>query len=163
MDKRTTRAFSIGLLVATLCLYTIYQLDGEDRDAAVSEADMIKLEQQIQSLEEKLASAESTQEPTEETNEEAAEETNEAPTEETETTEQEEKNDVKEVTVTIESGVSIGEISSRLESEGFIEDQYDFNNFLKEKGYEQKIQLGEFKITSDMNYDQIAKIITKQN
>jgi len=50
-----------------------------------------------------------------------------------------------------------------LEEEGVIDSSVDFDKFLEENGYAKKIRSGKYKIPKNAKYDEIAKIITKQN
>ena len=51
----------------------------------------------------------------------------------------------------------------KLEEEGVIDSSVDFDKFLEENGYAKKIRSGKYKIPKNAKYDEIAKIITKQN
>ncbi|MFC0299736.1 hypothetical protein ACFFIS_02680 [Virgibacillus soli] len=72
-----------------------------------------------------------------------------------------EKKKKKSYTLKIKSGMFPSEVADLLEKNKIIKDKHKFNKFLEDKGYAQKVQLGEFKVSSDMDHTQIAKIITK--
>jgi cell division protein YceG involved in septum cleavage len=54
-----------------------------------------------------------------------------------------------------------GEIAAQLEEANVIDQAANFGIYLEEYGFSKKIQLGTFKLTADMSYKEIAKIITK--
>ena len=59
--------------------------------------------------------------------------------------------------------VSSETVTRKLEEEGVIDSSVDFDKFLEENGYAKKIRSGKYKIPKNAKYDEIAKIITKQN
>lgn len=65
------------------------------------------------------------------------------------------------IVITIEDGVRSPDVAVSLAEANIIDDAKKFNDFLKEKGYASKIQLGTYEIDPAMDYDTIAKIITK--
>ncbi|GGB29287.1 hypothetical protein F3157_00065 [Virgibacillus dakarensis] len=67
----------------------------------------------------------------------------------------------KTYTLTIKSGMASSEISDALVENGIIDDAGKFSKFLKDKGYDTKVQLGKFKVSSSMNQKEIAEEITK--
>lgn len=75
--------------------------------------------------------------------------------------------DVKELeeesykyTLKITRGMSISSISKLLEKHKIIENRKKFESFLTKNGYQTDIQVGAFKLNSDMSLKKIAKIIT---
>ncbi|WP_036688036.1 hypothetical protein [Paucisalibacillus globulus] len=87
----------------------------------------------------------------------------------TESTEEDTKNDnsnneqeaAKKFTLKIEAGMPSSAISNELESNGIIDDTAKFISYLEDEGYAVRIQLGEFQLTSDMSYFEIAEALTK--
>lgn len=75
--------------------------------------------------------------------------------------EEEEQEAVKSYTLTIESGMPSSTISNQLEENGIIDNARDFSNYLEDKGYANRIQLGEFTLTSDMSHYEIAEALTR--
>ena len=71
------------------------------------------------------------------------------------------KDDVKTYTVHIEEGVLSSTISNTLEANDIIDNATKFNLYLTDNGYGEKIQLGKFKVNSDMSFKEIAEAITK--
>lgn len=71
------------------------------------------------------------------------------------------KDSVKTYKLVIESGMPSSKVGEMLEKNKIIDDAQKFNKFLEDKDYSQRVQLGEFKIKSNMTYEEIAKAITK--
>ncbi|WP_010097004.1 hypothetical protein [Ornithinibacillus scapharcae] len=71
------------------------------------------------------------------------------------------KEEVKSYTLTIKSGMPSSEISNALEANGIINNSDEFIAYLEDEGYAVRIQLGDFKLTSDMSHYEIAEALTK--
>lgn len=69
--------------------------------------------------------------------------------------------DVISYQLQITSGMTSEGIAEVLERQGIIKDHSELSAFLDNNGYSTKIQLGEFTVTSEMGFEQIARIITK--
>lgn len=69
--------------------------------------------------------------------------------------------EVKSYTLTIKSGMPSSEISNLLESNGIIDNSREFIAYLEDEGYALRIQLGKFKLSSDMSHYEIAEALTK--
>lgn len=67
----------------------------------------------------------------------------------------------KKYTLHIKSGMASSEIGSLLAKNDIIKDSKKFNKFLKDNDYDERVQLGKFKVNSDMNFREIAEKITK--
>jgi hypothetical protein len=74
----------------------------------------------------------------------------------------EEQDKVVLYTVEIEQGMSISEISTKLEKVKVISSAKELDEYLKKKGWEGSIQIGTFEVSSKMTLEEIARIITKQ-
>lgn len=68
--------------------------------------------------------------------------------------------DSESVTITVVGGDSSWSVSKRMEEAGLIESASDFDKYLCQNGYDKRIRLGNYEITKDMSYEQMAKIIT---
>ena len=75
---------------------------------------------------------------------------------------EEPKKATTKIVITIEDGVRSPDVAVSLAEANIIDDAQKFNDFLKEKGYASKIQLGTYEIDPTMDYEAIAKIITQQ-
>lgn len=63
----------------------------------------------------------------------------------------------------VKAGMNTEEIVHLLAVQKIIANEHEFGQFLIDHNYQSKLQLGTFELTSDMSYDQMAKIITKQS
>ncbi|GEL77330.1 hypothetical protein [Tenuibacillus multivorans] len=86
---------------------------------------------------------------------------------EPENTEQDEVEDLDQNTETthtftliIESGMTSIDIANELAEADIISNADEFNQFLEQNRYSRDIQLGEYDLTSQLNYEEIAHIIT---
>ena len=75
--------------------------------------------------------------------------------------ETEEKAKPKVVKITIKSGMTSTDIANELESEKIIKDSQDLVDYIVKHKLEKYIQLGSFKINSDMSISDIAKAISR--
>lgn len=63
-------------------------------------------------------------------------------------------------TLKIEKGMYSEKVAGILYENGIVDDKKSFNKYLADNKYSSKISTGEFVLTSDMTYEQIAKKIT---
>lgn len=88
--------------------------------------------------------------------------TTEATTEEEPTTE--EKTTASDsgdtVTITVQSGMSSYDVAVLLEAADIVDSASDFDVYLNQNGYSTRIEVGEFKVTGDMSYEELAKLLT---
>jgi|SRR5690625_2198862 len=75
--------------------------------------------------------------------------------------ENEEEKEIEKYTLHIKDGMPSSEIGDLLEKNNIIDDGGKFNKFLIDEGYDVGVQLGKFKVNSDMSFKEIAKAITK--
>lgn len=152
MNKRSVRSFSIGILFAALLLFI--SGFGKETDLSLKKAkEVLKDEGYVVVTNEDYAklSAPQTKEVPEKTEEQKVE------------TKAPEKEEVKVVYFVLEitSGMSTGEISSKLKQANVLDNEKEFEQFLIENGYHTKVQVGTFELNSEMSHEEIAKIITK--
>ena len=110
-----------------------------------------------------------TEAPTEEPTTEAQteESTTEAPTEEPTTEEPTTQESttvaptVIELTFTVERGMYSEAVTRILVQGGIITNEAEFNQYLSDTGYDERIQTGVFTVNSGMSYEEIAKIISR--
>lgn len=73
----------------------------------------------------------------------------------------EEKENVEEtVTLVIKKGMTLEEISNLLKQMKIISDKEKFKQYMINEKYDRKIQVGKFILKKDMNYTEIAELIT---
>ncbi|MDF2038621.1 hypothetical protein P2R12_16810 [Cytobacillus oceanisediminis] len=160
MNKRNTRAFAFGILMAVIAFGTAYffikpnqsenrKIDENSAKEFLQAKGYTVLTNEVYTLLQQTKSEEPVNGNTEEKEESAEEDT--------------ELDEGSQVVyqLTIESGMTPGEIAVQLEKANVIDQAADFGNYLEEYGYSNKIQLGTFELTPDMSYKEIAKVITK--
>lgn len=74
----------------------------------------------------------------------------------------EKKDDVKKYTLVVEENMVPSTISEKLAENKIIKDAADFNKYMEDNNYSPYLQIGEFKLTSDMSNKEIAQTITNQ-
>lgn len=172
--KYYLRGLGIGILVTAAILTIVYHTKGSMSDSQIMKR-AAQLGMVMASTEEDTLFAQTTQVNTtiEETGTISVEETTtvvetteavtEAPTEKpTEApTEAPTEPAAAEAVLTISPGMYSESVSAELVRLGIITNQKEFNSYLVNNGYAERIQTGDFKIKADMSYDEIARIITK--
>lgn len=63
--------------------------------------------------------------------------------------------------ITVSKGMSSEQISKLVQDAGIIEDYMDFDKYLNENGYSNKLSVNTFNLNSNMSYEEIAKELTK--
>ena len=140
-----------------------------DEDIFNTESSTADNETTEPSTEESTTEAPTTQAPTEEPTTQAPTEepTTEAPTEEPTTEEPTTEEPttmaptVVELTFTVERGMYSEAVTRILVQGGIIANEAEFNQYLSDTGYDERIQTGAFTVNSGMSYEEIAKIISK--
>lgn len=66
----------------------------------------------------------------------------------------------KKVSVTVKKGEVCRELAEDLQEKGLVEDAGEFQTFMRENNYDEKISVGTFKLVMGMTYEEIAKKIT---
>jgi len=172
--KYYLRGLGIGILVTAAILTIVYHTKGSMSDSQIMKR-AAQLGMVMASTEEDTLFAQTTQvdttieetgtisveetttvvETTEAVTEASTEKPTEAPTEAlTEPA-------AAEAVLTISPGMYSESVSAELVRLGIITNQKEFNSYLVNNGYAERIQTGDFKIKADMSYDEIARIITK--
>lgn len=85
-----------------------------------------------------------------------AETTTEEPTTETPTTQE-----VMTGTLSITGGMYSEAVAQKLQDMGIISSANDFNEYLVQNGYAEKIQTGEYSVRQDMSFETLAQLIIK--
>lgn len=176
--KYYLRGLGIGILVTAAILTIVYHTKGSMSDSQIKKR-AAQLGMVMASTEEDTLFAQTTQADTtiEETGTISVEETTtvvetteavtEAPTEkptEAATEAQTEKPTepaAAKAVLTISPGMYSESVSAELVRLGIITNQKEFNSYLVNNGYAERIQTGDFKVKADMSYDEIARIITR--
>ncbi|WP_062104680.1 MltG/YceG/YrrL family protein [Bacillus niameyensis] len=155
MDKRTTRAFASGLLLASLFLIGHNSLSKPSSteksepsrvgyvEITKKEYEQIKSEtKEWQTKYEKLASEKKTAKKADSASDE--------------------KTIQESFQLTISEGMTSKEISNELEEAGLIEDAENFNDYLADQDLQRYLQIGSFELKTGMTYKEIAEIIAKE-
>lgn len=173
--KYYLRGLGIGILVTAAILTIVYHTKGSMTDAQIkkraAELGMVMTSEQEDTLFSKEPTSEettiaettaeevTTEEPTTEgttTEEVTTEAPTEAPTEPPAT-----EPVVNEAVLTITQGMYSESVAAELARLGIISSQKEFNAYLVNNGYAERIQTGDFRVRADMSYDEIARIITR--
>lgn len=172
--KYYLRGLGIGILVTAAILTIVYHTKGSMSDSQIKKR-AAQLGMVMASTEDDTLFAQTTQADTtiEETGTISVEETTtvvetteavtEAPTEKpTEApTEKPTEPAAAKAVLTISPGMYSESVSAELARLGIITNQKEFNSYLVNNGYAERIQTGDFKVKADMSYDEIARIITR--
>lgn len=143
MNKQSIRSFGIALFLVGAGIYGTNLLNIPVPGLTIATDDTQQLQQQVKQLEEQLAQASATTQ-----------------TEQTTTAAEQATNDVAESKLIIYRGITGYEISKKLQDAGIIDNAIDFELFLVNGGYSTRLQIGEFRLNSDMSYKEIAEILT---
>ncbi|MFS0672820.1 hypothetical protein [Ornithinibacillus sp. 179-J 7C1 HS] len=183
--KQTIRAFAIGLFTAALIMLVINYFTSSSKEdfsempiedvvnelkeqgyRVLTETEYISLSMdgEVNKKETEVASE------TEEVSDKDESDDNKSSTEESTDNQSEESSanqteqqepTAKSYTLTIEAGMPSSTISNQLESNGIIDSSSEFISYLEDEGYANRIQLGQFTLSSDMSYFEIAEALTK--
>jgi len=93
---------------------------------------------------------------TKETTETTTEETTETTTEKT--TEDDKPGTIK---ITVKPGMSSEDVARLLADAGVVDDAVKFDSFLCSKGYDMKINVGDFTFKKNMSYEEAARVLIK--
>jgi len=158
--KHTIRAFALGLATATALLtFTYYQTIGQTESKAITDQKAIQhLEDQdyhvlSQTAFENLRQKETEEPPTQDSSTKEKEQNQKDE-------ESKQKTKPKSFSLTINPGMPTSSISDKLEQADIIKDQAAFEVFLKDQDFSRSIQIGTYKLNSDMTIETIAKKIT---
>ncbi|MDM5229162.1 hypothetical protein QUF73_23930 [Cytobacillus sp. NJ13] len=160
MNKRNTRAFAFGILMAVIAFGTAYFFikpdQSENRKIDENRAkEFLQTNGYTVLTDEEYTLLQQTK------SEDPANKYTEEKEKPAEKNTEPEENSQEVYQLTINSGMTPGEIAAQLEKANVIDQAADFGNYLEEYGYSKKVQLGTFELTADMSYKEIAKIITK--
>lgn len=185
--KYYLRGIGVGILFATIVLFTAYSISGgkelsdEEIMKRAEELGMVKSESVLDHLTKPAEQDTDTASEQDSANSSEASETvgttgdedtdvsetensdteastsNEQSDTEASTAESSESGDT--VTITVENGMSALDVGNILQQEGVIEDSMDFAKYMMKNGYSYKVLIGEYQIAKDADYETIAKIL----
>ncbi|MFD2679987.1 hypothetical protein [Bacillus seohaeanensis] len=154
MNKQTIRAFSAGILfsvIVTLIFIILFQ-ENVKLTEIVKEDFIIIQKDELKQKEEKINSLEK----------EITRQSNAKNNAVKKKTKQQEAKATLEITLEVEPGMKSQDISEKLTNTNIIKNKNEFENFLMQEGYADKIQVGQYVINSTMNFKEIADIITEK-
>ena len=170
--KYYLRGLGMGMFVTALILIIAHNVND-----GISDAEIIRRAKalgMVMSTEDNLfndetSTADKNNETTTSENQSTEEPTTEEPTTEESTTEEPTTEEpttvapmVKELTFTVERGMYSEAVTRILVQGGIITNEAEFNQYLSDTGYDEKIQTGIFTVNSGMSYEEIAKILSKK-
>lgn len=174
--KHLLRSFAAGLFSAGVIMLAAYYFSEESREELTADEMIPIVEEEgyhVLTSDEYISLAVQPKDKEENTEEKAEtkqeDKKEKAENKEKEERKEEEKNNEKKedkqpetssYTLQIKPGMLTPEITELLEENKIIDDAAKFNRYLEEHEYSPKIQIGNFKLTSDMDYYQIAETIT---
>ncbi|WP_019154511.1 hypothetical protein [Robertmurraya massiliosenegalensis] len=156
MTKNTIRAFALGIILAVALLqFTVLKQESDislhdAKEKLTEEGFVILTNEEFTNLEAVAEEKELVEEEKTKPNVNEEEKLEESPTEET-----------AAFTLVIEENMSTKKIANILAGEKIIDDATEFEQFLIDHDYHTKVQIGNFELNSDMDYEEISKIITK--
>ena len=178
--KYYLRGLGIGIFITTLILSIAYKnrkpiSDDEVKQRAMAlgmvetdENSFLSITQEEKTTTEKVTEESTTEKVTEESTTEKVTEktTTEKPTEKVteSTTESQTKppeDEAVKYTLQISKGMYSEIVADELYEAGIISNTGDFNAVLENGGYSERIGTGKFELSSDMSYEEIAKIICR--
>ncbi|MDX8045982.1 hypothetical protein SH601_08270 [Gracilibacillus sp. S3-1-1] len=155
--KVIIRAFSLGLLTASVIIGATYYLDKPEQETPTTSPSIDEsiqtlqdngyfvydndLEVKVDELEQEIESLQEVEDNREVTDENAAHE---------------------EVTIAIEEGMTMPDITDFLVDHQLISDTEQFVTYLESNDLTRYIQIGEFTLNSSMTIEEIASAITRQ-
>ncbi|GKU81265.1 endolytic transglycosylase MltG [Niallia sp. NCCP-28] len=157
MNKHKIRSFAFGIFFSVSLIGVFYFLQDKEKSTKpdseeakrivmekgytiLSKTDYEQLQTKISTLEKQIASS-----------------ANEAENKKTEA----KKTIPSSYQLHIVKGMSTEEIAKKLANKKMIKNEKKFAQFLIQKDYHTKVQLGKYTIKKDMTYTQIAELITK--
>ena len=161
--KYYLRGLGTGIVVTTLVLTIYFNFESKSKSKAnVANQTTSKITTEKELTEKETTSKETTSKETTSKKTTKKETTGKETTTE-ETTKKESDSAGRTVELYIQSGMSSNEVAAMLRDLGVVEDDYDFNMYLYNNGYESLIRVGTFKVKAGMSYDELARIITGRN
>jgi hypothetical protein len=155
--KQTIRAFSLGLLSATILLSITYYLDKEQQSVVKTEP---TTEQMVSALEEQgYYVSEDT--PKVERSEQPEQKNEASPKSNPEEDSAIQEDETVVYNLSIKTGMTDRTVAESLSKTGIIDNKQAFLTFLRENNYATRIQIGDFVLNNKMTYEEVAKIITK--
>jgi hypothetical protein len=156
MNKQSTRAFAAGIFLSAIILiiFSFFIEDSANPKSILEEQGYViltseeakKRNEEISNLQEQVEALTQDNHEDQEQDEDNRNEAN--------------ITEDKEITLTVSPGMTPKEISDELESSRIIRNASDLNSYLVNSGLADKIQIGEYKLHSDMTLEEISDLLT---
>src|SRR5699024_9024083 len=176
--KQPIRYFSIGLIVAGLALFVVYsyfdkpqaKMDEIDVDTLISmvkdngyhvmeESEYIRLSVIQGNSDEENDDDELDEDKTQDKDTDKEKDEDEDKGKDKDKDKDKDESTKTTYTIDIQPDMLPSDVSNLLEKEKIIKDASSFNKFLEDNDYSKLIQIGTFKVSSDMSEEEVAKII----
>lgn len=149
MNKSTLQAFSAGIIFSTAVMAGYYYTTGPNEKSAptmIEAKELLEQKGYILSL------------PKDETIHTEKKDEKEKKQEKAVT---KEESSVVSYTLKVKANMTTTEIAKKLEKEKIIDDASGFEAYVDEHGFSKNIQIGEFVLTNNMTFRQLAKTMTQ--
>ncbi|WP_409251366.1 hypothetical protein V1502_14600 [Bacillus sp. SCS-153A] len=153
MNKQSTRALATGIFLSAIILLLFSYFEDEKSDplkrledqgyVVLDQEEAKKQKDEISDLQKQIETLTQSKSTKEDKEDEAADDVTR-----------------KEITLTVTPGMTPIEIADELESSGIIKNASDLNSYLINSGLADKVQIGEYKLHSEMTLVEITKLIT---
>jgi hypothetical protein len=155
MNRVTLQAFSAGIIFATSIITGFYYGNHLNEEVTFSQADAKKmLEDQGYSV---------TNNTVETKSKIVSKEQMKKATEKSENNEVQEQAKEISYTLSVTYMMTVEEIAETLKQEKIIDDATTFKNYMREQNLTRKVQVNEYIVTSDMNYEELGKLLTTRS
>lgn len=158
MNKSTIQAFSTGIIFATAILAGFYYGSNLNEKETFTTSDAKKmLEVQGYSITKTNVPIETEQVKTKKEPKDVSKNT-------IETEDNKENNKNEKVTsyiLKVKSKMTTSEIAELLEKEKIIDDATEFQDYMNKEKLSRQVQIGEYIVSSNMNYEELGKLITQ--
>lgn len=165
--KKNLQMLALGFLISALLLFVYVQFFSTDTQANQKKdtANSTEVKKWKQKYSDLLAKQEleKTKQAEDSAKKEEEQKQADAKKQDAAKKEQAEKNKVKKYTLRIAKGDPSSKAGEVLESEGIIKSAKDFDKFLRKNDYEKYVRDGKYKLSSDMSYEKIAKVLAHKN
>ncbi|WP_019242569.1 MULTISPECIES: hypothetical protein [Bacillus] len=153
MSRGSIRGFATGLLIATIVLGSLYYIDEKKQEQPMT---YTQLKAASQKLGYKLVKTDEEPNKNHSVKKEPKTPSNSNNNQNDSVSKQ-----AKSYTLAVNKGMKTEEICQTLQLNHIIDDAIKFDQYLSEHDFSKKVQIGKFVLTSEMSYEQIARIITK--
>ncbi|WP_096188412.1 hypothetical protein [Evansella halocellulosilytica] len=174
-SNQKLRGIAAGIFLATSAFSATYYLSSpqntEEQARAISEEEamaileesyVILADDEYNDMTDELSSLRVENDELVETQDDRDESDNEQEENEESSDESNEGDIIYQTIITVQQGMTSGDIGSQLERLNIIDNARDFETAVSDMGVEMQIQLGETRVSSDMSIEEMVEAITSQ-